>query len=75
MCLHMEASKNIAVFRMGRLGDFISAIPALGIIKRQYPKSSITYITSFDYSGVEHRKRVNMLLQKHRNGLSYIIKH
>jgi ADP-heptose:LPS heptosyltransferase len=52
----MGASKNIAVFRMGRLGDFISAIPALGIIKRQYPNASIIYITSFDYSGSAAQK-------------------
>lgn len=38
--------KNICVYRIGNIGDFLCVIPALWAIRRQYPEAHITLLSS-----------------------------
>lgn len=54
--------KTIAIFRSGRMGDFLVALPALKAIKEKYPNCRIIYIT-FISSANRVRKQVAHYMQ------------
>lgn len=38
--------ENILLYRTGRLGDFVNAIPAMRVIRNRFPKARITLLTT-----------------------------
>jgi heptosyltransferase-2 len=49
--------KKILVLRVGALGDFIMAVPALSLLRRIFPTSSITLLTSTTSLSL-HREKI-----------------
>ena len=38
--------KNILIYRTGRLGDFVNAIPAMRVVRKTFPSARITLLTT-----------------------------
>jgi ADP-heptose:LPS heptosyltransferase len=49
---HFKFPKNIIVFRTCLLGDFIFSLPAVDLIKQNFPEAKIYFMTTYASSGV-----------------------